>query len=55
VLCEVVAHYLSTNLKSRAILLGLKRVQGTHSGKNITEAVIQVIQEYGIAEKVNYF
>jgi len=54
-LCGVVAHYLTTDLKSRAILIGLKRVQGAHSGENIAQAVLQVIREFSIADKVGYF
>ena len=32
----------------------MKRVQGAHSGENIAEAVLQVINEYGIAAKIGY-
>ena len=54
-LCGVVAHYLTAGLQSRAILIGLRRVKGAHSGENIAEAILQLISEYGIAEKVGYF
>jgi len=30
------------------ILLGLRRLRGPHSGENITEAILQVIREYGL-------
>jgi len=36
-------------------LKGLKRVQGAHSGENIARAVLQVIREFSIADKVGYF
>jgi hypothetical protein len=54
-LCGVVAHYLTADFKARATLIGLKRVMGTHSGENITEAVLKVIQEYGIAHRIGCF
>jgi hypothetical protein len=54
-LCGVVAHYLTADLQSRAILIGLKRVKGAHSGENIAEAILRIINEFGIAEKVGYF
>jgi hypothetical protein len=54
-LCSVVAHYLTADLQSRAILIGLKRVKGAHSDENIAKAILQIINEFGIAEKVGYF
>ena len=54
-LCGVVAHYLTADLQSRAILIGLKRVKGAHTGENIAEAILQVTNEFGIADKVGYF
>ena len=30
-------------------------MQGAHSGENIAEAIVRVIQEYDIADKVGYF
>ena len=53
-LCGVVAHYLSYDLKARALLIGMKRVNRDYSGENIAEVVIKVIREYGIAEKLGY-
>ena len=53
-LCGVVAHYLTVDFKVRSLLIGMKRVQGTHSGENIAESILKVIQEYGIVEKIGY-
>jgi hypothetical protein len=53
-LCGVIVHYLTDNLKARSLLIGMKRVQGAHSGENIAESVLKVVQEYGIAEKIGY-
>jgi hypothetical protein len=54
-LCGVVAHYVTADLTNRALLLGLKRVQGTHSGENIADAILKVTQEFKIADKIGYF
>jgi hypothetical protein len=54
-LCGVVAYYLIADFTNRAILVGLKRVQGTYSGENIADAVLEVIREYKIADKIGYF
>jgi hypothetical protein len=54
-LCGVVAHYVTADLTNRALLLGLKCVQGTNSGENITDVVLKVIREFKIADKIGYF
>jgi hypothetical protein len=50
-----VAHYLTADLQSRVILIGLKRVKGAYTNENIAEAILQVINEFRIADKVSYF
>jgi hypothetical protein len=54
-LCSVIAYYLTADLQSRAILISLKRVKGAYTSKNIAKAILQVINEFGIADKVGYF
>lgn len=54
VLCEVVAHYLRADLTCQNVLIGMKRVAGAHSDENIAETVLQVINEYGIASRIDY-
>jgi hypothetical protein len=54
-LCKVVAYYVIVDLTNRALLLDLKRVQGIYSGENIADAVLTVIQEFKIADKIGYF
>ena len=53
--CGVVAHFLTPELKSKSLLIGLKRVRGCHSGENIAESILKVIKEYRIASKLGYF
>ncbi len=49
------AHYLTADLQSRVILIGLKRVKEAYTDENIAEAILQIINEFGIADKVSYF
>ena len=51
----VTAHYLDASLCPRAILLGLRDTRGSHSGGSIAEEVLRVINDFDIAEKVEYF
>lgn len=45
----VVGHYMSSQYKVETVLLGLRRLRGTHSGQNIAEAVLEVIRTYELA------
>jgi hypothetical protein len=36
-------------------LLGLRRLRGRHSGENIAEAVVSVVNSYKIADKIGCF
>ncbi len=54
-LVAVVCHYLDKNLKSRSYLIGLKRVRGAHSGENIAEAIIPVLVDMEVVQKLGYF
>jgi hypothetical protein len=51
----VTAHYLDASLRPRTVLLGLRDTRGSHSGENIAEEVLRVINDYGISENVQYF
>ena len=52
---DVIIHYLTTDLQNRTLFIDLKRVQDVHSGENIVETIVRIIQEYDIVNKVNYF
>jgi hypothetical protein len=54
-LCGIVAHYLDKELKARSYLIGLRRVKGAHSGENIAEAMIPVLEELQIVSKLGFF
>jgi hypothetical protein len=51
----IVAHWLDEDLKKQDTLIGLRRVRGSHTGENIAEAVIPLLQMYDLGPKLGYF
>lgn len=51
----VVGHYLNSQGQNVTVLLGLRRLMGSHSGSSMAEPVIQVIQDYKVIDKIGYF
>lgn len=52
----VVAMFIDTNGQRRITVLGVRRLEGEHTGENIGEAVIKVLEDYGIyGDQVGYF
>jgi hypothetical protein len=54
-LVGVVFHFLDKDLKVRSLLAGMKRVRGAHSGENIAEAVIPIIETMISVERLGFF
>ena len=52
---DVVAHFLDRNLSNQSLLIGMRRVRGSHSGENIAEAIIPVLVEMEVVSKLGYF
>jgi hypothetical protein len=51
----VVSHFVSHTSEAKSCLLGLRHVEGSHSGENIAQSVIAVIEEYEIKDLLGYF
>jgi hypothetical protein len=51
----IVVHYLDKNFKVQNHLIGMRRVHGAHSGENIAEAMIPVLQDFNIAPRLGYY
>jgi len=51
----VVGHFVSHVGEAKSCLLGLRHVEGAHSGENMAESVIAVIEEYEITDILGYF
>ena len=54
-LVGIVAHYLDKDLVNKSTLIGMRRVKGAHSGENIAEVMIPVLEEMGIVSRLGYF
>jgi len=53
---SVVAHYMGPKFRVETTLLGLRRLRGNHLGKNIAEAVIDVVRTYGLtSDQIAWF
>ena len=51
----VVFHYLDQDLKVRSLLAGIRRVKGHHTGENIAEAIIPMLQIIISSNQIEYF
>ena len=54
-LCGVITHFAGQDSHNHSILIGLKRIKGAHSGENIAEIAIPVLQEYKITANLGVF
>lgn len=51
----IIAHFPALNGTPLSILLALRRVYGSHSGSNLSDILIQVLNEYELIEKIGWF
>jgi hypothetical protein len=51
----VVGHFVLHTSEAKSCLLSLRHVEGSHSGENIAQSVIAVIEEYEIKDLLGYF
>jgi hypothetical protein len=51
----IIAHFVSCAGEAKACLLGLRRIQGAHSGENMAQSIITVIEEYELKDRLGYF
>ena len=51
----IVAHYIDEKGCRQTKLLAIRRLEGEHSGENIASAVLRVIKEYRIRNRVGFF
>jgi hypothetical protein len=49
---SVVAHYVSADWEVQKKVIGLRLIEVSHSGENIAERVVVVVEEYGLIDKV---
>jgi len=54
-LLGIIGHYFADNGDLRQSVLALRELEGQHTGKNQSQLIMKIIEEYGIASKVGYF
>ena len=50
-----VAHFIAENSDLRNPVLALRELKEEHTGENISEVIMDVVKDYGIASKLGYF
>jgi hypothetical protein len=50
----VVVHYYDNSHINRTRLIALRRLRGSYSGENMAELLVEIVQEYKIAERVEF-
>ena len=52
----VVGHFINAQYKVESVLLGLRRLRGTHSGENIAEVILKVVRTYELTgDQIGWF
>jgi hypothetical protein len=54
-MCGIAAHFVGHQGRIRSVLLALRKMRAGHDGEQIGEIIIDVVKEYGIAEKLGVF
>ena len=50
----VVAHWCDIDFKIQTVLIALRPLNDRHTGSNIAQCLIEIIDDYGIGDKVGY-
>lgn len=50
----IFCHFIDNSFKSRTILLGVKRLLGSHTGFNSAQIVIEIIQAYNLKDRFGF-
>ena len=51
----IISYFIDCNFKACTILLGLKRLIGSHSGENIAQLLIEVVKIYKLAKVLRFY
>jgi hypothetical protein len=54
-LLAVIVHYLDGSGTLQTNLLALQRIKGSHSGDNLAQGVVKVVEHFGLAQQLGYF
>jgi len=50
----VIAHFTSKAGIRMNPIIGLRPLEGSHTGSNMAEEIMEILREYGVAEKLGY-
>jgi hypothetical protein len=54
-LLGIVTHYLDKDYKNHVVVLGLRDTLGSHSGVNMADHLLSVINDFSLSDKIAYF
>jgi hypothetical protein len=54
-LVGIVAHFADTEGIAHSVLIGLRKIEGCHSGENLAAIITPVLEEMNIVSKLGYF
>jgi hypothetical protein len=54
-ICAICSHFVGQSNCNRSVLLGMKRILGAHSGENIAEVILPVLQDFEITSNIGVF
>jgi hypothetical protein len=54
-LIGVIAYYTDNTFKNRTIMIALKRLHETYSGKNMGSLLIEIINNFDFKKRLGYF
>ena len=50
----IAAHFIGPNAKFYNIVLGFEELIGQHSGSNMADLVVKVVEDYGVSQSLGY-
>ena len=50
----IISYFIDYNFKARTVLLGLKRLIGSHSGENMAQLLIEAVKTYKLAKVLGF-
>jgi len=51
----LVAHWMDTDYKLQSTVIGMRRINGRHTGENLAACFLDVVEPYSILDKIGYF
>ena len=52
---KVVGHFMGVNNNVKTVLLGIRRITGSHTGESLARHLIKLIDDYRIKDNLGYF